>query len=136
MPYIWHWLWWVTCCCLPLSKLDPYQIALKQYLDDFNQVLEPYVKHTNQLPAVSGAYEMVVALLRCCRHGIFVKAFCFKQTGSEGDHHNDASLAVLVFSLTPEEKQVLEMEPVLQQGRSQDPNWGCWCLPCHAGRAV
>eukprot|EP01043_Picozoa_sp_COSAG02_P053517 COSAG02_NODE_5920_length_3939_cov_45.431250_1_plen_80_part_00 len=79
---------------------------------------------------------MVVVLLRGCRHGIFVKAFCFKQTGAEGEQENDNSLATLVFSLTQEERQVLEMEPVLQEGRSTDPNWGCWCMPCHAGRSV
>jgi hypothetical protein len=80
--------------------------------------------------------NMTVALLRDCRHGVFVKAFCFKETGGEGDYHKDNSLAALVFSLTQEEKQVLEMEPVLQQGRSENLMWGCWCLPCHAGRAV
>ena len=79
---------------------------------------------------------MVVVLLRGYRHGIYVKAFCFKQTGADGGQNNDNSLATLVFSLTPEEKQVLEMEPVLQQGRSADVNWGCWCMPCHAGRSV
>ena len=67
---------------------------------------------------------------------MFVKAFCFKQTGPQGGQHNDNSLATLVFSLSPEEKQVLDMESVLQQGHSGDPNWACWCLQCHAGRAV
>ena len=43
---MWHWIWWLTCCCIPWSRLDPYQIALKKYLHEFNQVLEPYVKHT------------------------------------------------------------------------------------------
>ena len=70
---------------------------------DFNHVLEP--------------------------HGVYVKAFCFKQTGPEGDFHSDNSLATLVFSLTVEEQQVLEMESVLQQGRSGDPNCARVCVP-------
>ena len=41
VPYLWHWVWWLTCCCIPWAKYDPYQIALKKYLREFNSVLEP-----------------------------------------------------------------------------------------------
>ena len=41
VPFLWHWVWWLTCCCIPWAKYDPYQIALKKYLREFNSVLEP-----------------------------------------------------------------------------------------------
>jgi hypothetical protein len=49
---MWHWIWWFTCCCIPWSRVDPYQMALKKYLHEFNEVLEPYVKYTK--PTTTG----------------------------------------------------------------------------------
>ena len=60
----------------------------------------------------------------------------FKQTQSEGNFHNDVAMSALVIALSPEEIQVLTMESVLQDGHSNDPNWGCWCCICHQDRVV
>ena len=109
-PFTWHWAWWLSCCCVPWSRCDPFQVQLRRFLEDFNAALAP--------------------------HGVWVKAFSFKQTNGDGHFHKDEALATLVFALSPEERQVLEMEAVLQQGHSRDPNWACWCMPCHHGRVV
>ena len=45
-------MWWFTCCVIPMSRLDPYQIALKKYLDEFNHVLEPYGEDTRPMKSM------------------------------------------------------------------------------------
>jgi hypothetical protein len=36
LPIVWHWLWWVTCPVLPWMLADPYQYAMRRWLNDFN----------------------------------------------------------------------------------------------------
>lgn len=110
MPIVWHWVWFTTCGCVPWTKTDPSQHAVRRWLNDLNLELRP--------------------------RGAFAKMFTFKQTQSEGNFHNDVAMSALVIALSPEEIQVLTMESVLQDGHSNDPNWGCWCCICHQDRVV
>lgn len=78
---LWH--------CCPWSKCDPFQTALRNWLHDFNVLLEP--------------------------KGIFVKGFCFGQRtekdgkvmATTGDDH---ALPVLVFGLTKKEIRRMKNE--------------------------
>ena len=67
---------------------------------------------------------------------MYCKALCMAQTGQDGEHWEDGSLAVLAFAFDPQEVALLKETPVLLQGNSGDPNWGCWCCPAHEHRAV
>jgi len=96
-------------CQLKTSKCDPFQIAMKNWLDEFNKVLKP--------------------------KGVYAKAFTFAEMGSGGGR-GDGALSILCFALDSAEIDRLEKEPALQQGNSGDPNWGCWCLPAHEGRVL
>ena len=103
--------WWWACMCLPWSKWDPFQIAMHEWLSAINRdLLRP--------------------------KGMYAKAFCFKETGQSGEYWKDGTLATINIALTPQDVSRLEAQPVFQQSHSRDPNWGCWCLPAHAGRAV
>lgn len=100
----------LLCMLVPWSAYDPYQNSMRTWLADFNKELEP--------------------------HGLYVKAFCFKQMRNGGAHWNDGTLATLAFALTSEEARHLQQQPVLQEGNSDDPNWACFCCPAHAHRVV
>jgi len=115
--WIWmHWIWYLvylfTCMVMPWSHADPFQVAMKAWVRDFNEELEP--------------------------HGVFLKPFTFKKTSQDAGNAGDEnmSLATLVFALTPDEAQWLRMRNNLHQGHHQDPNGGCWCATCHQGRTI
>jgi hypothetical protein len=103
--------WWWACMCLPWSKWDPFQIAMHEWLGAINRdLLRP--------------------------KGMYAKAFCFKETGQSGEYWSNGTLATINIAFTPQDVSRLEAQPVFQQSHSRNPNWGCWCLPAHAGRAV
>ena len=95
----------------PWSDIDPFQIALHEWLAAFNRE----VLH---------------------ERGMFIKGFSFAQTNEQGGQWNDGSWAVLAIGLTPRKIIWLKSQPVLQQGHSGDPNWGCWCCLAHNSRAI
>ena len=95
-------------CPVQLSTL--FRAQVRRWLNDFNLELRP--------------------------HGVSAKFFTFKMTSQDGNVHNDLALTTLVFALSPEEADVLKIEPVLQDGHCNDKNWGCWWCICHDGRVV
>ena len=100
----------LLCFLSKTSKCDHFQIAMKNWLDEFNKVLKS--------------------------KGVYVKAFTFKQMRSGGEFSGDATLSILCFALDSAEIDRLKNEPALQQGNSCDPNWGWWCCPAHQGRVL
>jgi len=111
LPLVPPFPWWFMCMlCLPLSRVDPFQRAMKNWLEEVNIVLHP--------------------------RGGFCKILTFAETNADGGYWKDGSMSMIVFALSQNEVKRLEQEPVLQQGNSGDPNWGCWGTTAHAGRAV
>jgi len=110
-PFIPPCPWWFCCMfCLPLSHVDPFQRAMKSWLDEVNTVLR----------------------LR----GSFCKILTFAETNVDGDYWKDGSMSMIMFALNEEGVKRLEQESVLEQGNSGDPNWGCWGTTAHSGRVV
>ena len=95
---------------MPVSAVDPFQSAMKRWLEDVNKTLRP--------------------------RGGLCKVLTFAETTTGGGYWKDGSLSIIVFAHSEEEVKRLEREPVLQQGNSGDPNWGCWGTTAHAGRVV
>ena len=60
-------------CYLKTSKCDPFQIAMKNWLDEFNKMLKS--------------------------KGVYAKAFTFKQMGSGGRFGGEHTLSILCFAL-------------------------------------
>ena len=110
-PFIVPNLAWFFCMwVLPVSRLDPFQTGMKAWLKLVNDTLAP-------------------------QKGL-CKALTFAETTTGGAHWKDGSLSIIVIAYSEEEVERLERTPVLQQGNSVDPNWGCWGLTAHAGRVV
>lgn len=95
---------------LPWSSIDPFQRALRHWFERVNKELVPL--------------EM------------YCKGFTFKQAGHDGVFVHDASLATIVFALTPKEVRFLKLQPVLQSGNCDELTWDCWALPAHYWRVM
>ena len=87
---------------LPISHVDPFQTGMKAWLKRVNDILRP-------------------------QKGL-CKALTFAETTTGGGYWKDGSLSIIVIAYSEEEVERLERTPVLQQGNSGDPNWGCWGL--------
>jgi hypothetical protein len=109
----WHMGWLLLFPFIPWARCDPYQHAMRWWLEDFNKALAP--------------------------HGVNAKIFSFAMTNADGGRHPDdnSSLSTLVFGLSEDERKIMEMEPVVQSGHHHDPNCpACWNCFCHSGRVV
>ena len=95
-------LWFVCMWVLPISHADPFQTGMKAWLKRVNNILRP-------------------------QKGL-CKALTFAETTTGGGYWKDGSLSIIVIAYREEEVERLERTPVLQQGNSGDPNWGCWGL--------
>lgn len=111
IPFVPPCPWWFFCMLvLPLSRMDPFQRSMKKWLLKVN-----------------------IALYS---RGSFCKILTFAETNASGDYWKDGSMSMLIFALNENGVKRLEQEPVLQQGNSGDPNWGCWGTTAHEGRVV
>ena len=110
----WHIYVFLICPFIPFAACDPFQVAMRRWLRDFNEeALQP--------------------------HGITCKAFTFGQTNANGDRDIDDSMALstLVFALNEQEATILKLEPVLQRGHHHEPICAnCWAMLCNAGRVI